>query len=35
MAYKKIIGIGSALVDILTQLPDEQILKELNLPKAA
>lgn len=35
MAYKKILGIGSALVDILTQLPDEQILKELNLPKGS
>lgn len=32
---KKILGIGSALVDILTQIPDEQILKELNLPKGS
>lgn len=32
---KKILGIGSALVDILTQLPDEQILNELNLPKGS
>lgn len=30
---KKILGIGSALVDILTQIPDEHILEELNLPK--
>ncbi len=30
---KKILGIGSALVDILTQIPNDQILKELNLPK--
>jgi sugar/nucleoside kinase (ribokinase family) len=32
---KKILGIGSALVDILTQIPNEQILKELNLPKGS
>ena len=32
---KKILGIGSALVDILTQIPDEKILKELNLPKSS
>lgn len=32
---KKILGIGSALVDILTQIPDEQILQELNLPKGS
>ena len=32
---KKILGIGSALVDILTQIPYEQILKELNLPKGS
>ena len=30
---KKILGIGSALVDFLTQIPNEQILNELNLPK--
>ena len=35
MQQKKILGIGSALVDILTQIPDEQILKELNLPKGS
>ena len=33
MQQKKILGIGSALVDILTQIPNEQILKDLNLPK--
>ena len=32
---KKILGIGSALVDILTQIPNDQILKELNLPKGS
>jgi len=32
---KKILGIGSALVDILTQIPNEQILQELNLPKGS
>ena len=32
---KIILGIGSALVDILTQIPNEQILKELNLPKGS
>lgn len=35
MQQKKILGIGSALVDILTQIPDEQILKDLNLPKGS
>lgn len=35
MQQKKILGIGSALVDILTQIPDEQILQELNLPKGS
>lgn len=30
---KKILGIGSALVDILTQIPNEDFLKELDLPK--
>ena len=29
---KRILGIGSALVDIVTQIPNEQILEELNLP---
>lgn len=32
---KRILGIGSALVDILTQIPNEQILQELNLPKGS
>lgn len=32
---KKILGIGSALVDILTQVPDEKTLNELNLPKGS
>ena len=32
---KRILGIGSALVDILAQIPDEQILNELNLPKGS
>jgi len=32
---RKILGIGSALVDILTQTPSEQILQELNLPKGS
>ena len=32
---KKILGIGSALVDILTQIPNDQILNELNLPKGS
>ena len=35
MAYKKILGIGSALVDILIQIPNDQILNELNLPKGS
>lgn len=32
---KRILGIGSALVDILTQIPDENLLNELNLPKGS
>ena len=32
---KKILGIGSALVDILTRIPNEQVLQELNLPKGS
>ena len=35
MTNKKILGIGSALVDIMTQIPDENILQELNLPKGS
>ena len=30
---KKILGIGNALVDILTQIPNDDILQELQLPK--
>ena len=33
MANKNILGIGNALVDILTQIPEDQILETLNLPK--
>lgn len=33
MAYKNILGIGNALVDILTLIPDDDILNQLNLPK--
>ena len=33
MALQKILGIGNALVDILTQIPDDQILEQLRLPK--
>lgn len=33
MQQKRILGIGSALVDLLAQIPNEQILNELNLPK--
>ncbi|MBR4391144.1 MAG: adenosine kinase [Bacteroidales bacterium] len=33
MATKKILGIGNALVDMLTQIPDDNILEQLNLPK--
>ena len=32
---KKILGIGSALVDILSQLPNDDVLQELNLPKGS
>ena len=35
MKNQKILGIGSALVDILTQVPDEKILQELHLPKGS
>jgi len=35
MANKRILGIGSALVDFLTQIPNEQILQDLNLPKGS
>lgn len=33
MALKNILGIGNALVDILTQIPDDSILEKFNLPK--
>ena len=33
MALQKILGIGNALVDILTQIPDDQLLEQLRLPK--
>jgi len=33
MAHKTILGIGNALVDVLTQIPDDTILTQLNLPK--
>jgi sugar/nucleoside kinase (ribokinase family) len=32
---KRILGIGSALVDFLAQVPNEQILNELHLPKGS
>lgn len=32
---KKIIGIGNALVDVLVQVPDENLLAELGLPKGS
>ena len=32
---KRILGIGSALVDILTQVPDETIMNELGLPRGS
>ena len=35
MSQQKILAIGSALVDILTQIPDEKILNQLNLPKGS
>ena len=35
MKTQKILGIGSALVDILTQVPDGKILQELHLPQGS
>ena len=35
MAQNNILGIGNALVDILTQIPDDDILEQLNLPKGS
>lgn len=32
---KKILGIGSTLVDILSQVPNEEVLNELNLPNGS
>ena len=32
---KSVVGIGSALVDILTQINDDSILEELNIPKGS
>lgn len=33
MTQKRILGIGNALVDMLTQIPDDSILERLGLPK--
>jgi len=35
MGYSKILGIGNALVDIITMLNDDQIIRSLNLPKGS
>lgn len=35
MAQKNILGIGNALVDMLTLIPDDNILNELHLPKGS
>lgn len=35
MALKNILGIGNALVDILTQIPNDSILERLQLPKGS
>ena len=35
MAQNNILGIGNALVDILTQIPDDDILEQLHLPKGS
>jgi len=35
MGYLKILGIGNALVDIITMLGDDQIINSLNLPKGS
>ena len=32
---KSIVGIGSALVDILTRIDNDSILEELNIPKGS
>ena len=31
----KVLGMGNALVDVMTRLNDDQILKEFNLPKGS
>ena len=35
MGYSKILGIGNALVDVITMLKDDQIIRSLNLPKGS
>ena len=35
MGYSRILGIGNALVDIITLLDNDQIIKSLNLPKGS
>lgn len=35
MGYLKILGIGNALVDVITMLKDDQIIRSLNLPKGS
>jgi len=35
MGYLKVLGIGNALVDIITMLNDDQIISSLNLPKGS
>lgn len=35
MGYSKILGIGNALVDVVTMLKDDQIIRSLNLPKGS
>ena len=35
MGYLKILGIGNALIDIITMLRDDQIIKSLSLPKGS
>ena len=31
----RVLGMGNALVDIIIRLPDDKMLKELDLPKAS
>ena len=35
MAHKNMLGIGNALVDILSQIPDDSLLEQLHLPKGS